>query len=980
MQIADLRGRDRQFALAQSDVRMAKRHDNKPRGAARKFCGALGTFSALARLMAGGSRFLGALAVAGLLSACDGSSEQGVGKFIGRAQEQLAKGDRDAALIELKNALQRDPASGEARLLLGQLYVDAGLGPDAEAELLKAQAAGMGGIELELALARARLLVGSYQSVLDQISSDLVLDSTKARELYISRGEALMGLRRLDEAVTLFERVLTQENLARAHGGLARIAIVRGEYDKADQHLKDALALEPDRSEWLALSGEALLDQERYAEARAVFERFVAKDKTYAAGQLGYVRALIGAGDLDKAREWVADLQRMAPQDLRLIMMSGIVDLEQGNFPSAKKSAETVLAGNEDNAQALYVAGVSSYRLEDYEAANRYLTQYSLKNTSRDLRPLFYLSATKYRLGYAKEAFALLQSNPRLVEQSAAAMDLLAQAAVKSGNFDAGIAYLEQLAERRPNDAQTQARLGLVRVASGDGEAGIDALEKAVEQDPKLDAVAQRLVLELVRAGKLDEALAAAQKLVDRNPDRATGYILQGIVMLQKGGLGTAEQYFRKAWEVEPGNASAGLNLAQIEISRKNDAAAISILSKVIEQSPGQLQALLFLADLEGRSGNPDRQEKLLRDAIEANPDSTQARVLLARHLLQRNRAGEAQAVLQPAIQPDLKASSINGALLESAAAAAMMQNNPSQALEYLTQLLKLQPNSLQAHFLSGQAHAALGELSQAEAQLRQALTINSDHYESIKALAAILQRQGRYEDSLAQLAIARKLRATDPVLMDMEARAHLAAKRWPDAIAAAKQALDLAPKTERLVALAQLYWNAGQKEQAIAALQNWVELKPDDAAAQIAFASQLLEAGRVDEALQHYDAAARLQPNNALAANDYAWVLWKSGKKDQALAEGERALKLAPNDPRVQDTLGTILIEMGPQDRALNLLQASAAAMPENPSIQYHLALVYHKAGQPDRASEVLKAVLASSMEFAERGEAQQLLDSLNP
>ena len=973
MQNTEFRRRAKRVELASTVSTMPKTLQITSVSLMRLFCDA-------SRTPSRASRLVGALAVALLLSACDGSSDQDVAKFVARAQEQLAKGDQASALLELKNALQRDPANGQARLLLGQLYVAAGQGADAEAELLKAQGAGLAGIEVELSLARARLLINSYQSVLDQIPSDLALDSTKARELYVARGEALMGLRRLDEAVAVFDRVLSQENLARAHGGLARISLVRGETEKADQHVKEALALEPDNSEWLTLNAELLLDQGRYADARVAFEQFVEKDKSYAPGQLGYVRALIGVRDLDKARAWVSELQRTAPQDQRLVLYSGIIDLERNDFASAKKAAESVLAGSEDNVQALYVAGVAAYQLADYEAANRYLTLYSQKSTAKDLRPLFYLSATKYRLGYAKEALALLQSNPTLVQQSPAAMELLAQAAVKSGDLDAAATYLERLAERRPQDAQTQARLGLVQVASGEEDAGIDALENAVEQDPKLDVVAQRLVLELVRAGKLDEALVAAQKLSELHPDRAAGYILQGIVVLQKSGLGAAEQHFRKAWEVEPGNASAGLNLAQIELGKNNTSAAISILNKVVEQSPGQLQALLFLADLEGRTGNPDRQEKLLRDAIEANQDSTQARVLLARHLLQRNRAEEALAVLQPAIRPDLPSNNVNGALLESAATAALVQNDPQQTLVYSKQLLALQPNSVQAYLLSAQAHAATGDLPAAESALRQGLAINGDHYDSIKLLASVLQREGRYDDSLGQIAMAKKLRPTDAGLMDMEARAHLASKRWPEAIDAAKQALELAPRTDRLVALAQLYWNAGQREQSMAVLQDWVGSKPDDMAARMALASQLFEAGRIDEALQQYDSAAKLQPNSALAANDYAWVLWKAGKKDQALTEAERALTLAPNDPRIQDTLGTILIDVGPQERALQLLQTSAAALPDNPSVQYHLALAYHKAGQGDRASEVLKAILADGKEFAEQREAKQLLDSLNP
>jgi putative PEP-CTERM system TPR-repeat lipoprotein len=916
--------------------------------------------------------------LAALLSACDGSSDGNAEQLIERAGQHLASGDRNAAVIELKNAIQRDPDSAPARMMLAQIYLDGGDGTSAEAELVKAQAAGAKGTNLELLLVRSRLVSGAYQAVIDQVPADLLLDDTGSRALYEARGEALMALQRLDEAVAVFERVLAKENMARAHGGLARIAISRGEFDEAEPHLKEALALEPDRSEWYALEGESLLAQSRYQDAKAAFEHFVDKDKGYITGQLGYVRALTGVGDLEKAQAWITDLQQRAPDDSRVVLLSSIVDLERGEFASAKTAAERVLAVDEANERALYVAGIAAYQIGEFELANKRLTQYAANAKEKNVRAILYLGATKLRLGDAKGALALLKSDPTLMQQSSAAMDLLAQAALQSGDTETALTYLEQLAERRPDDAQTQARLGFVRVAAGDEDAGIDALEKAVEQDPTLDAVAQRLVLEQLRAGKLDEALASAQKLTEKNPNRANGYILQGMVWLQKSGLEAAEPFFRKAWEAEPGNPSAGLNVAQIDVGKGNIASAIDILNKVLEKTPGHLQTLLFLADLEGRSGNLDRQEKLLRDAVDANADSAQARVLLARLLLQQKRASEALTTLSPVIKPDLPANTVNGALLETAAIAAIMQNEPSQALGYLKQLQQQQPKSVQAQFLAAQAHNALGQLAEAETDLRRALDINSDHYDSRKMLAAVLQGEGRYSESLDEVAIAKKQRPTDPNLADLEVRAHLAASRFPEAIAAAQHALELAPRTERVVALAQAYWTAGQKKEATASLEDWLKAKPDDTGAHMALASMLFQSGDTDLAIQHYDTAAKLQPKNAIVANDFAFALWKSGNKERARTEAERAFDLAPNSPQVQDTLGVILVDNGAEDRGLQLLQAASTAMPNEPAIQYHLALAYQRAGDTERARTLLKGILDNHKTFAERADAQKLLDSI--
>ena len=58
------------------------------------------------------------------LAAC-GWEETSV-QHLDRAKEYINASDNDAAVIELQNALKLDGASGEARWLLGKVYLDTG--------------------------------------------------------------------------------------------------------------------------------------------------------------------------------------------------------------------------------------------------------------------------------------------------------------------------------------------------------------------------------------------------------------------------------------------------------------------------------------------------------------------------------------------------------------------------------------------------------------------------------------------------------------------------------------------------------------------------------------------------------------------------------------------------------------------------------------------------------------------------------------
>ena len=77
---------------------------------------------------------LSTLLLALVLAACSEKPEA----MIISAKDYLAKNDRNAAVIQIKNALQADPQMPEARFLLGTTLLDGGDPVGAELELRKA--------------------------------------------------------------------------------------------------------------------------------------------------------------------------------------------------------------------------------------------------------------------------------------------------------------------------------------------------------------------------------------------------------------------------------------------------------------------------------------------------------------------------------------------------------------------------------------------------------------------------------------------------------------------------------------------------------------------------------------------------------------------------------------------------------------------------------------------------------------------------
>ena len=100
------------------------------------------------------ARILCAVLLVSILSACGGDSAE---EYITRAKQFIAESNYYAATIELKNALQIDNKSGEARWLLGKVYLDSGDILSAEKELERSLTLGWSRDEILPAMAKVMM-------------------------------------------------------------------------------------------------------------------------------------------------------------------------------------------------------------------------------------------------------------------------------------------------------------------------------------------------------------------------------------------------------------------------------------------------------------------------------------------------------------------------------------------------------------------------------------------------------------------------------------------------------------------------------------------------------------------------------------------------------------------------------------------------------------------------------------------------------
>ena len=111
----------------------------------------------------------GGLAFSLLVAGCGGGSTDSMLKS---AKEYVAKNDNKAAVIQLKNAIQKTPDSAEARFLLGSVLLKTGDVAGAEVELRKALDLKYSPDSVIPEIARTMLAQGQFKKLTDEFAKD----------------------------------------------------------------------------------------------------------------------------------------------------------------------------------------------------------------------------------------------------------------------------------------------------------------------------------------------------------------------------------------------------------------------------------------------------------------------------------------------------------------------------------------------------------------------------------------------------------------------------------------------------------------------------------------------------------------------------------------------------------------------------------------------------------------------------------------
>lgn len=901
-----------------------------------------------------------------LLGAC-GRFGDTAADHLARADELRAKGDTAGSLIELKNALQKEPDNAHARFQIGEAYLQSGNLVGAQKELNHALNAGL--LDATLPLARSYVATQSWDPLSDLKPADSLPNGVRAEVLALKARGALAGGDR-DGAQALIEQAQALDpKAAPVLFSEALLALGDQKQELAAASIDSALQADPNYADALSLRADLAAGKGQMAEAEADYSRVITLRPATSAAELlkrGMVR--LSLKKLDEARQDADALKKWAPGHPGVAYLDGLLQLGAGDYVAAQTAFETALSKAPDYLPVIFYLGAVHAAQDRLEQADYYLSTY-LARVPGSTAAARLAAGVKMRRNDPEGATSILERAAAANPKDAVIHDLLGRIYASRGD-PKGIEMLKEAVALQPDSAALRERLGIAMLLGGQQEQAEAEIEAAGRLDPNSRQGKYLLVVTAMRERDFKGALSEAEALRAAYPDDATVLNLLGGIHLAMNAPTKAVQSFEEALRLKPDSVAATNNLGQLKAGTGDLEGAIAVYRAGLKHSPGNAAISPRLAGILLSQKKPDEAIQVLSDAVKANPAAPSPRIVLARVQYGLGKPEDALKTLQ-------EGGDQNAELKIAAGDMALARKDIATARANFEAAAKLDERSAVPLFLLGQVERQAGKPEVAEKRYRDALGRDFQNQPARTALVSLLLSERNVAGALAVVDDADRQGIKEGYLHALRGDIAAVQNNREAALDAYSKAVAMQDSRAHRTALARAQASYGNLKDAIATLEGWLAKNPQDTATRHVQLNWQVMAGNNDAATQGYEALLKSDPQDVLALNNLAMML--RGKDNQrALELARKADELAPKSPAIMDTLALLLMDTGALPQARQLLEDAVAAAPKAPVLQLHLAQVQAKAGDKAEARAGLEKLLEAEANFPEREQAEALLTSL--
>jgi tetratricopeptide (TPR) repeat protein len=220
-----------------------------------------------------------------------------------RARLLLDRHDPNAALGDLRRAIDLEPDNSDLYVTLADAYMQIGKLPNCLEALQKAEKLNPSNNETLLKMAEVYLVLQDYPATYNYVKKALELDTRNPRAYFI-RGYALMETGDTAAAVRNIQNALEQDQQYYEAAVQLGMLYASAKSALAEQYFRNAIDIDPNRDAAYYLLGMFYQEQERMDQAVEAYSHLVVVNSQFKEGyyNLGYIN-LVHYQDFKKAAE-----------------------------------------------------------------------------------------------------------------------------------------------------------------------------------------------------------------------------------------------------------------------------------------------------------------------------------------------------------------------------------------------------------------------------------------------------------------------------------------------------------------------------------------------------------------------------------------------------------------------------------------------------------------------------------------------------
>ena len=475
-----------------------------------------------------------------------------------RIQDQIARGQSQAAASLLRESIQRWPKEGGLYNLRGILHMQAG-------EL----AAGKDDFQMAVKLNPALAAAWKNLARADEPDSAVRAEQAYRTVLRLAPGDA------------------------QARIEYARLLLWRGAFSDSLQQIATLPPQQQRNARALALrcADEAGLGKKGEAAACA---KELAANSDLREDAVVAILPVLEAKAPQLALDLVEALDRRGGATQASLDHLGTIQENAGNLAAAREGYEAQAQANGPSAATLLALARVAYKQKDVDGALGYAAH------ARDIDPNnaavhFFFGMLAVEKNLPIEARKSLETAVRLAPGQPYYNYALGSVALQGRDPAEAIPYFQKFRALLPDDPRGRFALGVAYFTAGDLDRARGELE-AIAEMPATKAGAQYFLGRLEKLnGNMTLAAAHLEQSIQANPDYADAHSELGLLRIRTSDFEGAAREIDRALQLEPGNVAANRNrLILYQRTRDPRAAAQAARVKELETRREQQQNLLF--------------------------------------------------------------------------------------------------------------------------------------------------------------------------------------------------------------------------------------------------------------------------------------------------------------------------------------------------------------------------------------------------